>query len=271
MGIPGRNHAVTIALMLMLAIVCGSRSWGADSIGHVDDVEDAGQATVQKRSPPDHKLYPKKRKEIFSDEKIYTNKTKVTIILDAEERGDYSTWVLFPNATISFTIESPDCPVDDRDQQHFVISEERGLLTGTYDLGRQGVEVTSETHTPNAVICVAGTTYNVLFSPQANTTAVTSFEGTVRVRNPQAPDKRWVEVRPNEHALVVGHVPPIKPKELQDSDVLLSALTTIQLPDAPGPPLLPPSVPAHDIYGERRSPRDSLSSTTVVIGIDFPD
>jgi hypothetical protein len=108
-----------------------------------------------------------------------------------------------------------------------------------------GGEMRSEAHTANAVICGA-CPYNFLFNPQTNTTVVTCFEECiVRVRNPQAPDQRWIECRPNEPVLIVGILPPSKPKELQDSDVLLSALTTMPLPDAPGLPLTPPGMPDH--------------------------
>lgn len=278
MQIQHHSRLVIIVVILMISIVCVIQSWGIERIGLVENVEEERDAKVKERKSAEEEwLYLPKEKNILSEDTVYTRNANATIRLN----DDGSTWELFPHTIARFTTEPTQCPVKKSRRKHVVVTQDRGQITTKVRRGGE-VQVGSEAHTTNAVICVAGTTFNTLFSPQSNTTTVTSFEETVMVWNPQSDcirsdndrpdsDHCWVKVLPNEQALVVGNMPPIKPKELQDSGVLLSALTTLMLPDALGPPLVLPGVPAHDIYGERRDPRYSLRDATVVIGIDFPE
>jgi hypothetical protein len=228
---------------------------------------------LKTRKTPDQEwLHIPANKNVLSDDTLYTRKATATVRLDE----DGSTWELLQHTIVRFTKEPSQCPAQKQRRKHVVVAQnERGHITGTFKVRRgETTQVGSEVHTKNAVICMAGTTFGVLYSPHCNTTAVTGYVGTAMVQNPQlGPTSPWVEVGPNELVLVVGNGPPIEPEDLKGFAELGSTMTVVvsacdwtMLPLAgyPGP-----SESDDNIDPSRRSPVDSLRLRDVTLEVIF--
>jgi len=243
MGIPYRRRIAAIVLTLFVLTTYSTRSLGqeAERVGSV--LEKRGRTQYWDKGA-------KKWQPLDVDQLIF-NQDQVLTQAASKVSVHLKRFLLIQD-------------VGERTRAHFLVGESKckefeegeGLKQPApvpitqVDKGRVWVDSRgpAEMHTPNAVVCVQGTTVLIHFTTPPDTTEVISLVGTVTVWSRQGVRDK-VTLEANSRALVIGDKKPVKNPDLP-------------FPDAPRQEVLAPEVGSNP-------QTDAITSSTSPAAVEF--
>ncbi|CAB1062005.1 hypothetical protein D1BOALGB6SA_6781 [Olavius sp. associated proteobacterium Delta 1] len=207
--------------MILGLIAFTTASWG-DYIGEVIQTE--GVAELQKAEIRQKGLTEKWEKlsykdEIFLADTIRTGATgKVETLLEYHDVD--AVWSLLENGIMYFDEEEPICKTRKSAprMKKRIAHLDRGTVRGAVSPHAAAGSVT-EIRTPNAVVCVPGTTFILRFIPP-DTTELITLEGFTIIsslelaRRPVVEGVVWVEVEQSHSSQVVKTAAPTAPERV---------------------------------------------------------
>ncbi len=216
-----RNRIKT-ALLTILGLIAFTTAGWADFIGEVIQTE--GAAELQKAEMRQKGLTDEWEKLSYKDEIFLTDTIRTGASGKVEALVEYqdvdAVWSLLENGSMYFDEEEPICEArkSKTQKQKKILHLNEGTVRGAVSQHAATASAT-EIRTPNAVVCVPGTTFILRFSPP-DTTEVITIEGFTFIRNlelakEQAAEKaEWVEVKQGHSSQVVEAEAPTAPKLL---------------------------------------------------------
>ncbi|ETX08411.1 hypothetical protein [Candidatus Entotheonella palauensis] len=252
MQTPDRIGIVAVALALWILTASAAHSAGAGRVGTVLLAE--GVAEVKSQNAVAWKPLHF-RDTVFINDTVRTEaRSRLKLLL-----RDDSIWTLDERGRMAFTeIEKPRCKprrttAPPRPGPHLIVQLLLGKLRGVTSLVF-GSEAVAETRTPNAVMCMYGTSFIMIFTPPG-TSEFIGLDGLITVQNLSQATPEIEPVPPNFRTRVVRRAAPVTAVAATSAEVESLTLGLVVIEQAPEPDVV--VVPDTDVPPVAEPPEDS--------------